>query len=59
MFKSEYAFDVFQQTQAAKVQYLCLEEKLEHSVYKHCDACRLFSLVRSGQSEVHINVLFL
>ena len=32
MFKSEYAFDAFQQTRGAKVQYPCLEKKLEYSV---------------------------
>ena len=36
MFKSEYAFDAFQQTQGAKVQYPCLQEKLEHAVYIFC-----------------------
>ena len=58
MFNSEYAFDAFQQTQGASIRFSILVWKKSlnmlsiYSVYKHC-AC-LFSLVRIGQSEVHI-----
>ena len=44
MFHSKYVFDTLQPTHGSKVQYPCLEDKLEHAVYEFCVslyACQL------------------
>ena len=50
MFYSEYTFDTLQTTYGAKVRYPCLEDKLEHAVYKFCVSLYscLFSLISIG-----------
>ena len=54
MFYSEYAFDALQPTHGAKVQYPCLEEKLEYAVYKFCVSLYscLFSLISIGDKSI-------
>ena len=66
MFYTEYAFDALQPTHVgAKVQYPCLEDKLEHAVYKFyvsLYSC-LFSLICIGDKSisgpVNMRILFI